>query len=162
MRGTTWREGREGWGGGLAATHRAETATAGRLVALLVAGDPLQTARFRRKLQLDGYSVVTAAGLDHALEAAAIVDPDLVFVCLGDWGIPALVLLTLRSDPATAEVPTVLISDRPAEELAREVGGLLPGEHVLRRRPGQLHGEPPPRSGRRRPAPGGRRCWRGR
>ncbi len=145
-------------------THRAETATAGRLVALLVAGDPIQAARFRRKLQFDGYAVATATGLDHALEMAAIVDPDLIFVYLGDWAVPALVLLTLRADPATAGVPAVLISDRSAEDLAREVGGLHPGEHVLRRRPAQIHGDPPPvpSTGRWPPSRGGHRCRRGR
>ncbi len=164
MRSTTWREGMDGRGGGLVATHQAEAATAERLVALLVAGDAVQGVRFYRKLQLDGYAVATALGLEHALEMAAIIDPDIIFVCLGDWAVPALVLLTLRTDPATAGVPTVLVTDRSTEDLAREVGGLRPGEQVLRRRPAQIHGAPPPISWLRHriPARGGYRCGRGR
>jgi PleD family two-component response regulator len=162
MRSTTWREERDRRGRSLVMAHQAEATTGERLVALLVAGDAVRSIRFRRKLQLDGYAVATAIGLDHALEMAAVLDPDIIFVSLDDWEVPALVLLTLRTDPATAGVPTVLITDRPAGDLAREVGGLHPGEQVLRRRLSQIHSEPPPLSWlrHRTPARGSHCCGR--
>jgi hypothetical protein len=109
---------------------------AGPPVALLIAGDPGQADMYALKLRADGYVVRTASGLERGLELAGAQEPDLVFVCLGSWAVPALVLLVLRSDPATRTVPTILITEQPREELAAEVGGLLPTEHVVARHPG--------------------------
>lgn len=103
------------------------------LVALLIAGQPEDAGRYSVKLRLDGYSVVPATGLEHGLELAGASRPDLIFVCLGSWAVPALVLLVLRSDRATRGVPTVLVSDRAREEFAKEVGGLLRTENVVPR-----------------------------
>ncbi len=103
------------------------------LTALLIAGRPEEAELYGRKLRLDGYSVVPAAGMEQGLEAATGARPDLIFVCLGTWGVPALVLLVLRSDRATQGVPTILVSDRARNELAAEVGGLLATENVVPR-----------------------------
>ena len=103
-------------------------------VALLIAGEPSQAVRYGRRLRTDGYSVLTAAGLDRGLELAAAQRPDLVFVCLGSWAVPSLTLLVLRSDPATRGLPTVVVADRTRAELSAAVGGLLATEHVICRR----------------------------
>lgn len=104
---------------------------AGAVTALLIAGDPGQAEAYGLRLRQDGYQVTTAASLERGLEAAAEARPDLVFVCLGTWAVPALVLLVLRSARATRGVPVVLVSDRTRGQLAAEVGGLRPTENVL-------------------------------
>jgi len=110
---------------------RPSVRAAGAVTALLIAGDQGQAEAYGLRLRQDGYTVATAAGLERGLEAAAKARPDLVFVCLGSWAVPALVLLVLRSDRATRGVPVVLVSDRPRGQLAAEVGGLWPNENVL-------------------------------
>src|SRR5262245_13156546 len=100
------------------------------LVALLIAGEPVEADRYAGKLRLDGYTVATAASLERGLELARIARPDLIFVCLGSWAVPALVLLVLRSDHATRGVPIVLVSDLSRARLSSEVGGLRTTEQV--------------------------------
>lgn len=104
-----------------------------RLTALLIAGRPDDAARYAVKLRLDGYAVVPATGMEQGLERAASVRPDLIFVCVGAWAVPALVLLALRSDRSTRGVPTVLVSDLTRAQFSIEVGGLLPNENVVPR-----------------------------
>src|SRR5215469_13232893 len=103
------------------------------LTALLVAGHPEEANLYAVKLRTDGYAVVPATGLEQALERAAAARPDLIFVCVGPWAVPALVLLVLRSDPSTRGVQAILVSDRTRSQLAAEVGGLLPTENVVPR-----------------------------
>jgi len=103
------------------------------LVALLVAGHPDEASMYAVKLRIDGYSVVPATGLDQALERAEAARPDLIFVCLGAWAAPTLVLLVLRSADVTRGVPTVLVSDLTRTQLSAEVGGLLTTENVVPR-----------------------------
>lgn len=103
------------------------------LVALLVAGHPEEADRYAVKLRMDGYAVVPATGLEQALERAEAARPDLIFVCVGPWAVPALVLLVLRSDRFTRGVPTVLVSDMTRLQLSAEVGGLLSTENVVPR-----------------------------
>jgi hypothetical protein len=103
------------------------------LVALLIAGHPEETDLYGLKLRLDGYSIVPASRLEQGLERAAAARPDLIFVCLGPWAVPALVLVVLRSDRATRGIPTVLVSDETRDQLAAEVGGLLATENVVPR-----------------------------
>jgi hypothetical protein len=107
-----------------------------RLVALLIAGRREDTDMYGVKLRMDGYAVIPAAGLERGLELAATARPDLIFVCVGSWAVPALVLLVLRSDDATRGVPTVLVSDMTRAQLAAEVGGLLATENVVPRSAG--------------------------
>jgi CheY-like chemotaxis protein len=137
----------------IAAQHRPARRprpTASRpLLALLVAGDPEQAELYGLKLRRDGYTVVPATGLERGLELAARVRPDLVFVCLGSWAVPALVLLVLRSDPATSGLPTVLVSDQDAGQLAAALGRLGPHEHIVPRTSAvHVSGERPARTGR--------------
>src|SRR5262250_3069569 len=103
------------------------------LVALLIAGEPVEADRYAGKLRLDGHTVATAASLERGLELARMARPDLIFVCLGSWAVPALVLLVLRSDHATRGVPIVLVSDLSRARLSSEVGGLRTTEQVVAR-----------------------------
>ena len=111
----------------------APAAGARRLTALLVAGHREEADLFSVKLRMDGYGVVPATWLEHALERATAARPDLIFVCVGPWAVPALVLLVLRTDAATRGVPTVLVSDMTRSQLSAEVGGLLMTENVVPR-----------------------------
>ena len=116
--------------------HRPGRAPGGRpLVALLIAGDPEEAALYGAKLRRDGYAVLAATGLERGLALAATSRPDLIFVRVGSWAVPALVLLVLRTDQATRGVPTIMVSDHPRSQFAAEVGGLLPTENVV---PGSL------------------------
>src|SRR5215813_12156566 len=101
------------------------------LVALLIAGEPVEAEGYAEKLRRDGYIVATAASLEKGLDLARITQPDLIFVCLGSWAVPALVLLVLRSDHATRGVPIVLVSDLSRARLSSEVGGLRWTEQVV-------------------------------
>ena len=101
------------------------------LVALLIAGEPVEADHYAGKLRLDGYTVATAASLERGLELARMARPDLIYVCLGSWAVPALVLLVLRSDHATRGVPIVLVSDLSRARLSAEVGGLRTTEQVV-------------------------------
>lgn len=103
------------------------------LIALLIAGHPEEADLYGIKLRLDGYSVVLAAGLEQGLDRAAAARPDLIFVSVGAWAVPALLLLVLRSDRATRGVPTVLVCDRTRAQISHEVGGLLATENVVPR-----------------------------
>jgi CheY-like chemotaxis protein len=103
------------------------------LTALLVTGHPEEAAMYGVKLRSDGYAVVPATGLEQALERATSIRPDLIFVCVGPWAVPALVLLVLRSDSSTRGVPTILVSDRTRAQISAEVGGLLTTENVVPR-----------------------------
>ena len=103
------------------------------LVALLIAGEPAEAERYGRKLRLDGYTVATADSLERGLELATMARPDLIFVCLGSWAVPALVLLVLRADRSTSGVPLVLVSDVSRAYLSSEVGGLMATEQVVAR-----------------------------
>jgi len=103
------------------------------LVALLIAGDPVEAARYAEKLRWDGYTVAAATSLERGLDIARIARPDLIFVCLGSWAVPALVLLVLRADRATGGVPIVLVSDLSRARLSSEVGGLRTTEQVVTR-----------------------------
>src|SRR2546429_1637178 len=101
-----------------------------RPVALLVAGRADDADLYAAKLRADGYAVLPATGLERGLELAAAARPDLIFVSVGAWAVPALVLLVLRSDGSTRGVPTILVSDPTRAHLSAEVGGPLPTEHV--------------------------------
>src|SRR5215472_9356672 len=103
------------------------------LVALLIAGEPVEADHYAGKLRLDGYTVATAASLERVLELARVPRPDLIFVCLGPSAVPALVLLVLRSDHATRGVPIVLVSGLSRARLSSEVGGLRATEQVVAR-----------------------------
>lgn len=103
------------------------------LVALLIAGEPAEAERYATRLRIDGYTIAAATSLEQGLELAAEARPDLIFVCLGSWAVPALAMLVLRSDRATSGVPVVLVSDSSRTQLSAEVGGLLATEEVVTR-----------------------------
>ena len=160
MKSTTWRDVQQGVGevahGPAPRPGRRPGATP--LVALLIAGDPGDADLYGLKLRLDGYTVVPATGLERGLELAAARRPDVIFVCLGSWAVPALVLLMLRSERATQGVPTVLVTDMSAAQLTGEIGRLRSTENVVHRR-ASVHGQRSRASLDRQPACRHRAGW---
>ena len=98
--------------------------TAGATV--LVAEDNLDLRRFVAKLLEPHYRVLLAGDGRSALEQARVDHPDLV---LTDVMMPVLdgfeLLTALRTDPATAAIPVILLSARAGEEATGE--GLAAG-----------------------------------
>jgi CheY-like chemotaxis protein len=115
------------------APGRGRTSSGAGPVALLIAGNPDDSEVYARRLRADGYRVVPATGVQRGLDRAAAARPDVVFVCLGPWAVPALMLHALRSDTSTRGLPTVLVSDLTRPQLAVQVGGLLTTENVVPR-----------------------------
>src|SRR5215467_13070373 len=95
------------------------------LVALLIDGEPVEAERYAGKLRRDGYTVATAASLEKGLDLARIARPDLIFVCLGSWAVPARVRLELLSDRAAGRVPIAHVSDLNRAQLSSEACSLL-------------------------------------
>ena len=112
--------------------------TAGATV--LVAEDNLDLRRFVARLLEPHYRVLLAGDGRSALEQARVDHPDLVLTDVMMPGLDGFKLLTaLRTDPATAAIPVILLSARAGEEATRpgpgRGRGRLPGQAVLLRRP---------------------------
>ena len=79
---------------------------------LFVEDDASVAQMYQLKLELDGYHVVVAPDGLTALEMARVLLPDIIFL---DIMLPKMdgleVLEALRSDPRTASIPTVILSD---------------------------------------------------
>jgi PAS domain S-box-containing protein len=98
--------------------------TAGALV--LVAEDNPDLRRFIARLLEPHYRVLLAGDGQTALERAQVDHPDLVLTDVLMPGLDGFELLTaLRTDPATAAIPVILLSARAGEEATGE--GLAAG-----------------------------------
>jgi len=98
--------------------------TAGATV--LVAEDNLDLRRFIARLLEPHYRVLLAGDGRSALEQAQVDHPDLVLTDVMMPGVGGFELLTaLRTDPATAAIPVILLSARAGEEATGE--GLAAG-----------------------------------
>ncbi|TMB47076.1 MAG: response regulator [Chloroflexi bacterium] len=79
---------------------------------LFVEDDASVAQMYQLKLELDGYHVFVAPDGLTALEMACALLPDIIFL---DIMLPKMdgleVLEALRSDPRTASIPTVILSD---------------------------------------------------
>jgi signal transduction histidine kinase len=93
---------------------------------LLVVDDNAEMRRFLSRLLQDRWHVTTAQDGVEALERMVLEPPDLV---ISDIMMPRMdgieMLRAIRADPATAEMPVLLLSARAGEEAS--VGGLQAG-----------------------------------
>jgi twitching motility two-component system response regulator PilH len=81
---------------------------------LVVDDSPTIRAVLGRTLHLDGYTVLTAADGESAIESARTEQPALVFLDIVLPGINGFaVLRALRHDPQTRHIPIVMISGNP-------------------------------------------------
>jgi len=91
---------------------------------LLVDDDPAILRLLEVNFRMEGYDVDAAAHGEEALAAASAATPDAVILDLMMPGLDGReILRRLRAEPATAEVPVVLLSARgPDEALVAEAG----------------------------------------
>ena len=88
-------------------------------IVLIVDDDADTRELFGTVFKLDGFWVADAADADGALEAAANLQPDLIITDIGLGGPTSGVSLAARihAAPATADVPILAVSGRPASDL---------------------------------------------
>lgn len=87
-------------------------------VVLLIEDDEATSEMYRLRLALDGYSVLIAADGEEGLAMAGRERPDLIYL---DLHLPRLngfqVLERLRSEPETAAIPVVILTNYVEPEL---------------------------------------------
>lgn len=107
---------------------RAHEETVDPIRVLFVEDDPEFVEMYRMGLEMQGYVVDVAADGQAGLDMIRARRPDLVFLDMRMPGLTGIeVLRELRADPATAELPAVVLSnyDEPAMiEEARGLGAL--------------------------------------
>lgn len=84
---------------------------------LFVEDDPEFAEMYRMSLEVQGYAVAVASDGQSGLEMIRAGRPDLVFLDMRMPGMTGLdVLRELRADPATADIPAVVLTnyDEPA------------------------------------------------
>lgn len=86
---------------------------------LFIENDPAVSEMYKLKLELDGYLVTIVTNGEDLSAMAATTAPDLVFIDTQrrqDGGLATL--RTLRSTPATRNVPVIMLSSLQPSELA--------------------------------------------
>jgi CheY-like chemotaxis protein len=108
---------------------------------LFVEDDASVAQMYRLKLELDGYTVDVAGDGLLALEKARTTHPDIIFL---DIRLPKLdglgVLEALRGDPATENIPVVILSNWNERELVERGLKLGALDHMIKSQttPGRL------------------------
>ena len=103
------------------ATHNAQLAT--QSVALVVDDDPAVRDLLARFLRAEGFGVLVAASGEEGLRLArqhhpALITLDVLMPGVDGWS----VLTTLKSDPATADIPVVLLTILDDRDLGFALG----------------------------------------
>jgi CheY-like chemotaxis protein len=103
------------------------------LTVLLVEDDEGIREMYELKLTLDGYRVITATDGDQGVTLAKAVAPDIIFL---DIRLPKKdgfeVLIELRADPTTADIPVIILSNYGDEELVDRGLRLGAKEYLLK------------------------------
>ena len=85
----------------------------------------------RMTLELDSFEILEATDGHRALALAREHQPDLIFLDVAMPGLSGLdVCRALRKEPATAEIPVVMLTAR-AQETDREVGMAAGASHYF-------------------------------
>ena len=100
---------------------------------LLIQPESTLAETYRLKLELDGYEVHVATDRAQALGHLASHLPDLIFLDIGTtnragWDL----LVQLRSDVRTRDIPVVVLSGEPEDQLRARGWELRPHECLLR------------------------------
>jgi CheY-like chemotaxis protein len=116
----------------MAVNQRARVVVDGIRV-LLVEDDTSVAQMYRLELELDGYHVFVAADGLTAIEMARAVLPNIIFL---DIRLPMMdgldVLEALRSDPQTAPIPTVILSNVNEKEFVERSERLGALDHLIK------------------------------
>jgi len=90
--------------------------------ALLVDDQPTSLSANQRRLESEGYSVVSAQNVTDALSQARRSVPKVIFVHLMATGLGSLSLIqALRSDDGCRHIPVVLITDHADRRLGKKL-----------------------------------------
>lgn len=88
---------------------------------LVVDDDPVVRKVTGTMLDIRGHGVLTAANGEDALKMAALHKPDLIIMDVFMPGLNGLAVIELlKADPATKDIPTLIVSGTPAEEISGE------------------------------------------
>jgi DNA-binding response OmpR family regulator len=113
----------------MAVTHSGDDA----LRLLLIQPDAALADIYRLKLELDGYTVQVAADAAQALGEVDTQKPDLIFLDVGATNVAGRDLLVqLRSDLRTKDIPVVVLSGQPEEQMRAQGWELGSHECLLR------------------------------
>ena len=113
---------------------------------VLIEDDQAIAEMYRLKLERDGYSVTLAADGETGQQAVRDERPDLVFL---DIRLPKLdgfaVLERLRTDPATRDIPVVILSNYSEREMVERGNSLGALEYVIKSEatPAKISGKVP-------------------
>jgi DNA-binding response OmpR family regulator len=112
----------------MAVTHRGDDA-----LRLLLIQEPTLAETYRLKLELDGYRVQVAADRAQAFGEVDTQKPDLIFLDVGSASLTGWELLVqLRRDVRTKDIPVVVLSGQPEEQMRAEGWELGSHECLLR------------------------------
>ncbi len=99
---------------------------------LLIAHDSSLAEMYRMKLEMDGYRVTTVSELHEWKAPTGGWRPDIVMIDLSVGDARRLLdIRSLRSNHLLKDVPLLILSTRPEEELRRRIP-LRPTDYVLR------------------------------
>jgi two-component system phosphate regulon response regulator PhoB len=113
----------------MAVTHSDEEA----LTLLLIQPESTLAEMYRLKLELDGYDVQVASDRAQALGHLGAQLPDLIFLDVGTTNRAGWELLVqLRSDVRTTNIPVVILSGEPEDQLRARGWDLRAHEYLLR------------------------------
>jgi len=86
---------------------------------LFIEDDPAVAEMYKLKLELDGYQVTVAANDDQVLTEAATLNPDMIYLDLGEVAdLGSATLQRLRATESVRHVPIIILSRRGERELA--------------------------------------------
>jgi len=113
----------------MAVTHSDEEA----LTLLLIQPESTLAETYRLKLELDGYEVMVARDRAQALGHLDAQLPDLIFLDIGTtsragWDL----LVQLRTDVRTTDIPVVILTGEPEDQLRARGWDLRSHECLLR------------------------------
>lgn len=83
---------------------------------LIIDANPTQAAALKERLARGGYHATIAHALTHGQAAALAEHPDLILIGQIDQD-PVAAATAIKSDATTADIPVVLVAERPSAEL---------------------------------------------
>ncbi len=100
---------------------------------LFLQDDPAVAEMYKLKLELDGYRVTVATAGDEPGELLAVHLPDIIYVDVRSAGARNLARLdALRAVDGANDIPIVILSGAPVDELRAQGVQLGPRDYVVR------------------------------
>ena len=100
---------------------------------LLIEDEPEVLELYRLKLSLDDYEVITALNGAEGLKKAKSAKPELIFLDIKMPGMDGFeVLKELRTDPATKDLPVVILSNFDEESMVNKGLALGANDYLIK------------------------------